>query len=208
MYGKYAKVDTDRVYNDMMLEMYESAQEEICIFSGELWPFAADLAFTERFINHLLKYPDIILKIVCGDVIACRQDKNGFYNPLLRELELNKLNATVYSNRFSLTEQIDDKYFHSIIVDKWKWVMAETPHDYDAHSNQIKESKIRRLFLNGVKDAASTLMEFYDKYIVFNDLPVVTDFNNDDWKRYHYDKLEGIYGNDIEDNFPSIFSYA
>jgi Icc-related predicted phosphoesterase len=213
LYKEYADKSNVKSVISKMMSYYASAKSGIRIYSGELWPFAADLDVTNQFINIIKNNPNIDLTIVCGDVIACRylnDDSNTLYNPLLNHIEKGDINATVYYNRFSLEEQIDDKYFHSIIIDNGKHIMMETPHDYDAHTNRFKESQMRRMFIDNNIDLADSLNDYYNEYIIINDLEKVTNFDAINWKLYHYNELKGMTeaNVNIESTYPSIFTSA
>jgi hypothetical protein len=190
--------------NPTMLEMYRTAERSIDMYSGELHPFAADPLFADGFISFMESNPHVALRIVCGDFIACAKDEETgeLYNPLLRAIEMGKIQGKVYYNNLSITKQIWQKYSHSSIIDGGKRVMVEIPHDYDAHTNHEKLHSIHRVYFSDCANVANLLLETYDDYILFNELNVISSFGTG-VKLRHYKELNGELN---EGDFPSIYS--
>lgn len=183
-----------------MLNMYRSAKKSICMYSGELYPYAKDTEFCDEFIKIIKSNANIELNIVCGEIIAGIRDENDgeLYNPLLRAIENGEINATVYYNHVKLKEQIMKNYFHSVIVDDGKRVMVEMPHDYDTHSVQNPDI-LRRLYFNNCKNVAAYINSLFADYISENNLSVIDDFKKADWKLVHCDGLVGISNGNLEE---------
>lgn len=206
-YGKKAERESRSVDTKEMLRMYQSARKEIRVYSGELWPFAKEPEFAKSFIAFLKANPQIKLTLVCGDVIACRNDNEGNkYNPLLLAIEQGEIKATVYYNYLKLEDQINGKYFHCFIIDSGRYIMTEIPHDYDAHTNPEKINDIRRLYFKNNKSIARSLISTFEEYIAFYELPIVADFRGVGWKCEDHEHMKGAFDENLIKSFPSIFN--
>ena len=170
------------------LGIYLAAREKITIYSGELYPFAAYPNFANKVIDHLKANPKIETTVVCGNVIACGYDENGakIQNLLLRAIEDKEIKATVYHNYLDFSEQLEEGYFHAIIIDDGKHVMIETPHDYDGYQDEKDSNKIQRIYFQNNKDVVEALKKSFNKFIDYNKLPIVGIDNSIDSEKVNF----------------------